>query len=159
MQHHRAAGLLGRELPNASRIVPDATGGLHLQPLAASCRQPAHQPAIAEANDANPLPSLPREFIAGSDIYQRRLGIQPRPERTRLLGILALILQLDPALEAVEERRRNHQKSVLGIPVRHAANMRIDAEYLLNQNDRANRLTGGTRHISAQLVAVLGPQL
>ena len=93
------------------------------------------------------------------DIQQREIRIQLRIQPEPLLHILIAIAQLQVALHPVEQRRSNRQKAVLGVSVRHRANVAVHSEDLLHHNQRANRRLRGGRHIGAQLVSIVCFQL
>ncbi len=94
------------------------------------------------------------EIEGSGEIEDRLVNVKFGNEGHGLLHVGAFIAQFHVALDAIEKGRSNGQKTILGIAVRHRADMLVDPEDLLHNHQPANRFAGRPRHISSENMAV-----
>ena len=126
MQLHRAVRLLVREIRHAAAIVADrgregarARGG-----------DPGDRatPTIADhADPADPGDQFGRGLDIGERLVQRDLLADRPPGR----DVVALIAELDAALDPVEQRRRDDEVALCRIVVADRPDVAVDPEDLL----------------------------
>jgi len=140
MRHRRHRGLARRLA--ADRHAAAVVGDRRRQAAYFLGRAPDQEAAPAIADDADL--AGPGDVVDGSlDVLQhsrrrQRLdrGLEARPTGHVVGGIA----ELDVALDAVERRRRDREVAGRRIAVGDSADVRVDAEDLLQHDDRAPRL-------------------
>jgi hypothetical protein len=69
------------------------------------------------------------------------------------------VRQLDVALDAIEQGRRDGEIAQPGVLLGHPLDVRVEAEDLLDHHHAAARFALGRHHVGRQVVTVLGAQL
>jgi hypothetical protein len=121
--------------------------------------EPGDGASEAVADDADLLARHGGGKVDGcGDVDDGFIRIKLWDETHRGLHIGSFITQLDTRLEAIEKRRRNSEKSVVRPAIGHGANVGVDAEDFLH-NDQAGDWFGcRAGDIGAEGVAVGGTQ-
>ena len=106
---------------------------------------------VMSAYRADP-PGEPR----GGDVAQRGIGQRPGLQLPAPGDVGRRVTDVHAALVAVEQRRRDHEVAVGGKPVADAADVAVDAEDLLRDDDRSARRADRIRAPCRQPEAVTG---
>src|SRR5579872_545278 len=138
MQHRRDLRLQVLEPDDPAAVVADCGA----QAVKAPRRHPGESAAHAEADDGD-LASLLGDRDRGGDVAQRLLTVNFAGDRHAARSRGRVVAGLEPGLDMLENRRRYGQIALGRKPVRDIADMRIDAEDLLDDDDRAARSARG----------------
>src|SRR6185437_14117542 len=103
-------------------------------------------PAITDDPD---IPRLRRGGHCRLNIDKRILQFGARTQIETLFHIIRRIAEFDIPLDAIENRRSDGKIAGSREGIRSIANVTIDAEDLLKNNDAAARTMGGLRLVSA----------
>src|SRR5581483_7048396 len=86
-------------------------------------------------------------------------GVELLEQLERLLPLLLGVAELDAGLDAPEQVRGEHDVAFLGVVVRDLADVGVDAENLLAQDDARTLARFRNRQVAAELPAVRGGDL
>ncbi len=92
------------------------------------------------------------------NIKKRLVDVELLHEGDGALHVRALVGKLHVSLDPVEDGRSDGQKAIFRIAVGYIANVLIDAEYLLHDDQAADRRSCWSGYIGIQLMAVTGMQ-
>ena len=94
----------------------------------------------------------------GSEIGQCRLPFDRHRHLTTTFDARCVVVELDPALDAIEQGGSDRPVSERGVPIDHRPDVRIDAEDLLDDHDRGRSATR-VHLIGIEHVPVIGGEL
>jgi hypothetical protein len=117
---------------------------------------PSEQPAPAIPDDAD-LAGLRGVVDRGLDVSQhpgRGQRFDGRLQRHAGAHVVGRIAELHAGLDAVESGRRHREVSVRRVAIGDRADVRVDAEYFLDDDDASLGTAGGLRDISGEYEAV-----
>ena len=134
MQKRRDAGLQFLKPDDPAAVIAD--GGA--QALKPPRRRPGDRAAEAEA-DYGDLAAFLGDFDRGGDVAQHLLAINPAGDRHAARSRVSVVAGLELGLDMLENRRRHGEVALGREPVGDVADMRIDAEDLLDDDDPAAR--------------------
>jgi hypothetical protein len=140
-------------LVDLAAVIADRRGYLQ-----AAGGQPGQRAAPAVAYHAD-LSGLPRGLHRGGDVGHHVVPGEHGSQLPPLGHARLVIVQLDARPNPVEQRRGDREITLLGVAVGHRADMVVDPEDLLADDQPAPRPAGRARDIGVQLVAVGGGQL
>ena len=148
MHQNRAFRRLVPEIIDLAAIIADR-GGDAVQPRR---RQPGQRATPAIAGDAG----LQAGQCPGGrlDIEKRSVPIHPPLQFPSGCNVVGVVAQLHPTLDPVEQGRGDRLVSIRREPVGHGADVRIDAENFLDDNDPAARFALGFRDVGVQFMPV-----
>src|SRR5215204_2357735 len=146
MHQHRAARRLLRNRADAAAVIRHGGG----EPGKARRRNPGEKSAPAIA-DHRGLAGLLDEVPRRRDVGERVLGRGLPLERDAFLDLVLAVAERDPGPDAVEQRRGDGQVAVCRETVGDPPDMAVDAEDLLDHDERALRRPRRPRHIGRRL--------
>ena len=149
MQLHRAVRLLVREVRHAAAIVADRGG----EGARARGGDPGDRAAPA-ADDAD-LPDARDLLGRRLDVGERILERDPLADGAAAGDVVGAVAELDAGLDPVEQRRRDDDVALCRIVVAHRADVAVDPENLLRDDQGAARRLLGQAD-TASTVAVDG---
>jgi len=149
MHQHRASRLLLRDRADAAAVIRHGGG----KPRKARRRNPGEKSAPAIA-DHGGLAGLLDEVARRRDVGERVLGRGLPLERDAFLDLVLAVAERDPGADAVEQRRGDRQIAVGRKTVGDPPDMAVDAEDLLDHDERALRRPRRPRHIGRRLEPV-----
>ena len=151
MQHDWAARFFGDEFGNLSAVVTNRRGGIE-----AGCGKPGESTSETEADDT--------DFAARGSfrtVKNRGGNIEESFVDADLVGVLhaarsvgGIVVQLDAGLGTIEECRSNGRESLAGVIINDGADVTIDAEDLLDDDDSGRRGGAGLGEIRAERMSV-----
>ena len=144
---HRALRLLVGEGGDAAAVIADR-GAQAREPAVA--REERDGAAHAEADDADRAGRL-ELFDRGVGVAHHRVPVGLGDEGARLLDLGRRVAGLEILLRAVEQRRRHRGIAIAGEVVADLADVLVDAENLLDDDDAALRRAGRIGPIGAEL--------
>src|SRR5271166_3270846 len=134
VEHRWNARLLVFEPEDPAAVVADRGA----QALELRGRQPGDRSAEAIADGADPA-AFAGDFDRGGHIAQDLLAIELVDDRDAPRPRVGVVADVEPRLDALEDRGRNGEIIVDGEAVGHRADMGVDAENLLDDDDGAAR--------------------
>src|SRR5262249_5996244 len=155
VEDHRALRSLRRGFGNAATVIRDR-GGDTVDPRRG---EPRHGAAEAVADDADLEAGLLGFLDGGAHVLHGVVDGELAAHRAPALDVRLLITRLEAALDAVEQRGRDREVTLLGEAIGHALDVVIDAEDLLNDDQRAPRLARRRGLVGGELVSVFGGQI
>src|SRR5213593_1674313 len=155
VEDHRGLRLLRRGVRDAAAVVRDR-GGDAVDPRG---REPRHGAAEAIPDDADLEARLLRLLHRGAHVLHRIVDRQLAAHGAAALDVGLLVARFEPALDPVEQRRRDREVALLGEAIGDALDVVVDAEDLLDHDQRAARLRGRRGFVGGELVSVLGGQV
>jgi hypothetical protein len=157
VDHDRAGGFFGGDVADAAGVIGDAAAGLHPEIFPAGGGEPGDEAAVAEADDAAVFSGeLFGMLEGGGDVKEGEIGLELGVEGEGLLHVVGGVRELEVALDAVEERGRDAEEALGGILVCDGADVGVDAEDLLHDDESGDWLAGGFGHIGREFVTIFG---
>ena len=147
----RNPGLEVLHLQDPPAVVADRGG----EAGQASGRRPGDAAAEAIADDPD-LAAFAGDRDGGRRVAQRLLEIELAHQGHRAGARLRVVADVETLLDVVEDRRGDGQIPFRGEAVGHLADMRVDAEDLLDDDDPAQRLARGVRPPGGDRPGALG---
>src|SRR5205809_2835595 len=155
VEDHRALRLLGRGIRDAAAVVRDR----RRDAVDARGRQPRHRAAEAVADDADLEAGFLCFLHRGAHVLHGVVDRQLAAHGASALDVRLLIAAPEPAPDALDQGRRDRQVSFLGEAIGHALDVVVDAEDLLDHDQRTAGIAGRRGLVRGELVSVLGGQV
>jgi len=151
VQHDRAAWLFGCVFRDLATVVADGRGGMQ-----ARRSEPRESAPETKSNDTYfcDAGNLRGVRNGRGDVEEGFVDADLRCDLHAARAVRGIVVEFEAGLHAIEKRRRESGEPFVGVIIHEVANVTIDAEDFLNDNDGRGRRIFRARKIGAQRMAV-----